>query len=152
MESVRVRDFNADDAASLVRLHRRNGRWFEDGFMSEDFIHITASRPDFRFFVADSDGEVVGFAGVLFFEGVGRAEFGPIVVDKRLRRRGLGTKLLNRGIRLLKAAGVHRVIVRVKSFNREAIMFFEENEFRKEVVLEGYTRNGESAVQLVRFI
>lgn len=120
--------------------------------MSEDFILMTAARDDFQFFVAQIEAEIVGYAGVLFFENVGRAEFGPIIVADHIRRAKIGSKLLAHAIGFLKRNNIQRLITRVKDNNTQAMRFFKVNGFDDEATLKNYTRFGEDALQMVQFI
>lgn len=152
MNQVTIRKFNNADAPALVTLHEQNSRWFEEGFMSEDFILMTAARDDFQFFVAQIEAEIVGYAGVLFFENVGRAEFGPIIVADHIRRAKIGSKLLAHAVGFLKRNNIQRLITRVKDNNTQAMRFFKVNGFDDEATLKNYTRFGEDALQMVQFI
>lgn len=149
---VSVRPFEAQDAQPIVELHRRFGRWFEEPEVTLDYVTGCSLRPDFRFFVAENKGSLVGYAGALFHTSVGRAEVGPICVSDGFRNMGVGSMLLEYAISFLKEKSIHRVTAKVKSGNREGVAFFEINGFKKEAVLQRYTKKGEYAVQLVRFL
>jgi len=152
MTDCRVRGFRREDASSIVRLHDMACEWFEEFPVTEAFIVEASLRPDFRLFVAESQRNVVGFAGALYQEHVGRAELGPISVDPGLQRTGVGSRLIERLLEFLKEKGIHRVVVRVKSSNKKARKFFQDRGFAKEVVLKNYTKKGEDVTQLVLFL
>jgi ribosomal protein S18 acetylase RimI-like enzyme len=125
--------------------------WFEEFPVNEEFIIQASLRPDFKLFVAESRGDVLGFAGVLFQEHVGRAEVGPISVSPGLRGRGIGSALLGKVVEFLREKKVHRVVVRVKSGNRRAYDFFASHGFSEEASLRNYTKKGEGVYQMVLF-
>jgi len=147
-----VREYLSGDASSVVLLHRESGEAFEDIDVTEDFIDFIAFRDDFRFFVAVFGGRVVGFCGILFYPGVGRAEIGPVAVDRGFRRRGIGRALCLRALEYAGKHGVRRVTVKVKAGNTSAVSFFSRLGFVQEGFFSSYTRMGEDVVQCVKFI
>jgi ribosomal protein S18 acetylase RimI-like enzyme len=149
---ARVRPFESKDAAEIVRIHRLSANWFEEKDLTREFVHSMAGRPDFRFFVAENNGITLGFCGVLYHENVGRAEVGPIAVDPAFAGAGAGEKLLGYAITFLAEKKIRRVVARVKEGNTHAQEFFQKQGFKKEALLERFTKESENAVQYVRFI
>jgi len=150
--TVAIRPFKASDAQGIVALHELTSEWFEDIKFTESFVHASAMREDFRFYVADLEDSVVGFCGVLFYEGVGRAEVGPLCVHPKHRFKGTGRQLVGEVLQFLKQRNIHRVTSKVKSTNGSAVNFFLVNGFEVEARLQRFTRAGEEAIQLVRFL
>jgi ribosomal-protein-alanine N-acetyltransferase len=147
-----IREFKSQDARDIVRLHKEFEIFFEEMNISEEFILNISRRPDFRFLIAELNGEVVGFIGALFYTHVARAEVGPIAVDKRYRNIGIGTKLLEKILGFLGDKKIHRVISKAKAGNQRAMDFFLHNGFTKEGYFREYTKQREDVVQYVRFI
>ena len=127
MGVLTVRSFEAGDEPAIVELHRQSSRWFEESSLSLDYVRQCSFRPDFRFFVAEYNGKIVGFSGVLFYESVGRAEIGPICTSSDLMNHGVGSLLLEKVFGFLKERGIHRVVARLKSSNVSGISFFQAN-------------------------
>lgn len=152
MSPISIREFQPDDVRGVVRVQSQHSTWFEEGVFSESVILNSASRTDFRFFVAELDSQVVGFSGVLFFETVGRAELGPVCVDNDFLNQGIGAGLVEKIVDFLKQKSIHRVIARVKDKNERSLNFFLTQGFVKEATLHNYTKDGEGAIQLVRFL
>jgi GNAT superfamily N-acetyltransferase len=73
-------------------------------------------------FVAEDEGRVVGYAGLLWHGK--RAEIEPIVVARDHRGRGVGRALAGRIIEEARAGGAVRVFARPVGRNRDAIAFF----------------------------
>jgi len=144
-----VRWFLPEDAEAVVRIHKGNIEWFEEEGISREFVLESAQRSDFRLMVAEEGGEVVGFAGVLFFTAVGRAELGPIGILPEHHNNGVGGLLVESMLEFLKGEGVHRVVVHVKTANVKAAKFFLNCGFTFEANLRRYTKKGEDVVQLV---
>lgn len=150
--SVTVREFSPSDAKGIIAIHQEFRHWFEDIDLTPAFLAEIAGRHDFSLLVAEHEGRVVGFAGTLYYASVGRAELGPIGIDPVFEGRGIGTLLARKATDILSAAGIHRVVVRVKDGNERAQTFFAKLGFAPEARLERYTKKGESVLQMVRFL
>ncbi|MBN2250748.1 MAG: GNAT family N-acetyltransferase [Candidatus Altiarchaeota archaeon] len=151
-DEVSLRRFRPSDTGEIMRIHSESEEFFEETGVDEGFIKSIASRSDFIFFVAETKGRVAGFCGVLFLANVGRAEAGPIAVDARFRGRGIATKLLECVMAFLEGMRIQRVIVRIKAQNTGAMDYFLKRGFTQEGFFRRYTRKGEDALQLVRFL
>ena len=147
-----IRGFRAEDSERVVTLYKNSNEWFENVEVTREFIMQASMRPDFRFHVAEAEGEVIGFIGALFYESVGRAEVGPVCVDEKFREQGIGKMLVEKSLDLLKDNRIFRVTARVKAGNDNANAFFSSLGFEEEAVLRNYTKEGEDVTQYVRFI
>ncbi len=151
IKKVTLRGLERGDEPEMVKIHQSSVENFERIEIDENFILRLSNRPDFRFFIAEVNGRIAGFLGVLFYENVGRAEIGPIAVDEKYRNYGIGSGLLNDCWDFLGTIGIRRVTTKVKFGNNEGINFFRKNGFSQEVVLRRYTRDDEDIIQFVRF-
>ena len=149
---TRIRDFKEVDIEGIIKIHSICNESFEFPSLSTQFIINISRRDDFRLLIAEMEGKVVGFAGTLFYESVGRAELGPIAVDPDYTGRGVGTKLVDAVLMFLNQISIHRVIVRIKSGNTEGIEFFKRRGFMREALFRRYTRDGEDVVEMVKFL
>ena len=97
----------------LVEIHRA---LYPDGNVGSTF------GPEGRLFVAEDDGRVVGYAGMLRHPH--SAEIEPIVVDREYRGRGVGQALVERVVQEARASGVTQVYAQPAGRNRDALAFF----------------------------
>ncbi|HEX9896488.1 MAG TPA: GNAT family N-acetyltransferase [Dehalococcoidales bacterium] len=74
--------------------------------------------------VAEVDGEINGFVGLLTCTWEGEAEIEPVIVSSNCRRRGIGTALVRHVIKEANKFGVEFLNVRPVARNRDAILFF----------------------------
>jgi ribosomal protein S18 acetylase RimI-like enzyme len=117
---VIVREYRSEDEdacralfAELVEAHRE---LYPDGGVGGTF-----ELPE-RVFVAEADGAVVGYAGLIAHGK--RCELEPIVVSAAARGRGAGRALAERVVAEARASGAIGVFVRPVGRNASAIAFF----------------------------
>lgn len=134
-ESVGViRGYEDREREACRDLYRALTRWHRDLYGDQsihadrdagDFFdeHLAAVGPE-RIWVAEENGAVVGFAG-LIVEGR-RGELEPIVVAPELRGSGVGQALGERVIAAARELGLRRIDVRPVARNDGAIRFFHE--------------------------
>ena len=67
-------------------------------------------------------------------------------VVKRFRCRGIGKYLMSQALRMLKKAGVQRVVLQVSVKNSAARHLYESLGFKAERLLRGYYRGREDAI------
>ena len=152
LEKLTVRGFEQGDENAMVRIHKDSVEKFENLDVDENFIMRLSKRPDFRFFVADDDGEIVGFLGAVFYSSVGRAEVGPISIAEGYRNSGVGSRLLDDCENFLRTLNIRRVTAKVKYDNNESINFFKKHGFEQEAVFRRYTKDYRDVVQFVKFL
>lgn len=101
--------------------------------------------------VLDRGGEIVGY-GILSV-AAGEAHLLNICVAPTLRRRGVGTRLLEYLLSHARTSGADRVFLEVRPSNRAALKLYRENGFQIIGVRKAYykaTGGSEDAVVLVR--
>jgi RimJ/RimL family protein N-acetyltransferase len=93
--------------------------------------------------VATADGAIVGELGI-DLAPYGVADLG-MVVAQAWRGRGIGSALLDAGIRWARKAGAHKVALQVWPHNQAAVALYEKFGFEREGVLRRHyrRRNGE---------
>ena len=93
------------------------------------------------FFVAELDGRIVGHANMKW---VGASEVGMLVGSDH-RRKGIGAALLTSCLAWARAAGVHKVELKVWPHNIAAVALYEKFGFEQEGYLTRHYRrqNGE---------
>lgn len=110
----RIRRARPADAPALVPLERR---CFSDPWSAVAFEEMLRF-PLTLALVAERDGGVVGY--LIGRAVAGEGEILNLAVAPELRRHGLGTRLLESGLDLLREAGAHRVWLEVRESNAAA--------------------------------
>ena len=128
MQEIRIRPYDASDRdacarlwAQLVEHHRR---LYDDKSVGpgDPYAALDDYLRTARAWVAEQDGRVVGLAGTV--PTGAKAELEPVVVDRDVRRRGVGRLLVDAAIADALAHGAQQVFVRPVARNTEAIRFF----------------------------
>jgi ribosomal protein S18 acetylase RimI-like enzyme len=98
--SFRLREMTFDDIPAGMRLKEIAG-WNQT---RGDWERFLSASPE-GCFVAETDGEVVGTAATISYEGR-FAWIGMVLVDPARRGQGIGTKLLEKAIEYLQGCGI----------------------------------------------
>lgn len=140
---VRIRPIEPADADAYVGLYSAiaaEGIWIGGELPLSD-VKVDRLRrsangddPAQTSFVADADGQLVGWASVRYAP-YGRTDLGMGVLDG-FRRRGIGRRLLDAVVAWSRERGAHKVDLEVWPHNDAAIALYERAGF----VREGYRR------------
>jgi len=105
--------------------------WTMGMFMEE------LSRKDFPFFIIArlKDG-IAGYGG--FWLVLDEAHLGNLAVTPRLRRRGIGERILKELIEMAKSKGVNLMTLEVRESNEKARALYEKMKFRLVAIRKGY--------------
>jgi ribosomal-protein-alanine N-acetyltransferase len=98
-------------------------------------------------FVAEANGEVLGFIAAQIVADVGELE--SIVVETSARRTSIGSQLLITVTKCVQEQGASRLILEVRAGNAAAIGFYEKAGFCKDGRRPGYYRNPEEDAVLM---
>ena len=144
---MRIRPFVPNDIpaiATIVREALRENyptslyldihRWWRDGFL-----------------VADLEGHPVGFvASVISADGQARVLMFAVSVG--VRRRGIGTAMMNAFVQACGMRGLRRIELEVRVSNDEAIRFYKRYGFDIAQVLPRFYTDGEDGYKMVRHL
>lgn len=101
----------------------------------EKDVNRIFKEPNNKIFVAEENGEITGFIIPTFSPGVTRSGWiGSIFISEPFRRKGTGSKLMEKGIDWLKQKGAKKVELTAYEVNQEALSFYKKNNFKKQPV------------------
>lgn len=123
---VRIRAMERADVEYISRLEEAT---FSMPWSKEAFLEMI-TKEDARYYVAESAGKVVGGCGVLMIAGEGNIT--NVVVEKKERNRGIGTKMLQYLIEDGYRNGLSAFTLEVRVSNAAAIHVYEKLGFRSE--------------------
>lgn len=106
------------------------------------------------FVVAVADSRVVGYVVADTESGQGRpiGHIKDLAVRPEWRRRGIGSRLLERAISVLTARGADRVKLEVRATNEDARALYKRFGFEAHHVVSSYYADGEDAIVLVAYV
>ena len=125
---LKIRPFVEGDEGTYVRVHN-------EGYSTEEWWGIAQKpvtiedvpNPNYDVtFLAEVDGQVVGLVDIKSYGDEAHIE--SLVVLQEFRRKGIGTRLLNKAVDFSKSRGIKRI--RAETPVQNASGFFEENGLR----------------------
>ena len=142
---IRLRDVRPSDFEPLYRLDQV---CFEEGIAySREELSRFLSVPSAEGVVAEEAGEIAGFA--IGYLTRGRiAHVVTLDVHPRLRRRGLGSALLENLLGRLSKAGAREARLEVSAVNPGAIAFYGKLGFLRGRVIRDYYGAGRHAYEM----
>ncbi|MFV3330816.1 GNAT family N-acetyltransferase [Pseudomonas sp. NY15437] len=130
------------DLPPLVTLEE--GTFNEDRLSARSFRHLIAA-PSADLVVAEKEGELLGYALLLFRQGSGVARLYSLAVSARARGQGVGRGLLEEGERRSAARNCSRLRLEVRLDNPVAIALYERQGYRRFARTAGFYEDGSDA-------
>lgn len=123
---IQIRPMERRDVERISQLEEETFSmpWSRDAFLK------MIEKEDARYYVAEADGEVVGGCGVLMIAGEG--DITNVVIDKKYRNQGIGTKMLQYLIEDGYQNGLTAFTLEVRVSNQNAIHVYEKLGFFSE--------------------
>lgn len=129
---ITVRQMEIDDLQQVMTIENENFSvpWTETGFFS--FL----IRQDAIFLIAEEDGEILGYCGVL--TALDEGDITNVAVKKDRQRSGIGKKLITQLILTAADAGVTTLHLEVRTSNHKAISLYEQMGFKQAGIRRDY--------------
>ena len=129
---VRIRSMLMEDCKAV---HEIEQQCFADSWSYSMFEELFRY-PSNCYFVAENQGEVCGFAGILVT--IETADVMNIGVHPAYRQQGIGRMLLNALMDEAKQRGCHQMLLEVRESNQIAIQLYESCGFSQIAVRKKY--------------
>jgi len=142
-----IREAALEDLDCLVDLE---GQSFSgDLLRRRNFRHLL-TRGNAQTLLAIQDGEVAGYATILFRRPSTKARLYSIAVRPAYRGRGIGTQLVRAAERVASERGCSSMRLEIRSDNEASISLFDGLGYRCGESTAGYYEDGMSAVHFER--
>ena len=129
---ITIREMQIDDLEQVMPIEEANFSipWTETGFFT--FL----IRDDALFLVAEEDGEILGYLGILIsFDG---SEITNVCVAEKARRRGIGRALMEELFHRMQERKVRVIHLDVRIGNTPARNLYESLGFVQDGLRKGY--------------
>ena len=144
--NIIIRKMNTEDL-NYFRTHLNVE--FDD-FWSYTILESEFNNKNTNYIVAESNGELVGFAGILTI--IDEANVMNIVTKKDKRQIGIGSMLLSELIQISILLKMKSVTLEVNEHNIAAIHLYEKFNFEKVGIRKKYYNNTDSAVLMTLYL
>ncbi|WP_426990089.1 ribosomal protein S18-alanine N-acetyltransferase [Pseudarthrobacter sp. Y6] len=141
-DGVVFRDMTLDDVPAVDALEQR--LFPADAWPLHMFLSELSQRETRRYLVAESGGDIVGYAGLMCIEPI--ADVQTIAVVPEFEGRGIGSTLLTRLIEEARHRGAADVLLEVRADNPRAQQLYLRFGFEQIHVRRGYYRDGVDAL------
>ena len=148
-QGLRMRRARSTDIAKIAAIEYVS---FPEPWNEEVFFEVLGCYGA-AFFVADYDGQIVGFVTAAL-EDTGTEIYGHIMniaVDPLFRKRGIGAKLVSRAEFECLIAGATAMQLEVRRSNVVAQEFYQRIGYRHALTIAGYYASGEDAFLMMKW-
>lgn len=139
MDNFKIREFKSKDKQALIEILKLNTpKYFAESEI-DDFVLYLGNAIE-KYFVVESQGEIIGAGGINFnhYNKEGRISWD--FIHPEFQGRGVGKKLLNHRIELLKSMkNIEKITVRT---SQSAYKFYEKNGFQLQNIIKDYWAKG----------
>ena len=126
MKEIQIRAMEREDVDAVSRLEEET---FSMPWSREAFLEMI-TKEDAAYYVAESDGEIVGGCGVLMAAGEGNIT--NVAVAEKMRNQGIGTKMVRYLMEKGTQSGLSAYKLEVRVSNAAAIHVYEKLGFCSE--------------------
>ncbi|MGD9395869.1 MAG: N-acetyltransferase [Candidatus Thorarchaeota archaeon] len=149
-----IRLFQPDDIKQVVSI---NQRCLPENYPDQFFMGLHYHAPK-AFFVAEHEGEIVGYIMCRIERGISgfgrkpvkKGHIVSVAVLQALRNKGVGTALIEAGMKGMIDYGASEFFLEVRKTNEEAIGVYEKLGYSVRRVLRAYYRDGEDAYLMIK--
>ena len=142
LDGVTLRDMTADDVTAVEVLERR--LFPVDAWPMQMFFDELAQVDTRRYVVAEADGQIVAYAGLMCIEPI--ADVQTIAVVPEFEGRGIGSAILTELIEEARRRGAVEVLLEVREDNPRAQALYVRFGFEQIHVRRRYYRDGTDAL------
>ena len=142
LDGVTLRDMTADDVTAVEVLERR--LFPVDAWPMQMFFDELAQVDTRRYVVAEADGQIVAYAGLMCIEPI--ADVQTIAVVPEFEGRGIGSAILTELIEEARRRGAVEVLLEVRADNPRAQALYVRFGFEQIHVRRRYYRDGTDAL------
>ena len=147
MTELMIRKGSAADIDAIAALEQE---CFASPWSRESLYHDLAENQLSTYFVAELQGQIVGYVGIWVIMDEGHVN--NVAVSPSYRRQHIGSALIAAMLRSTEEAGIKSHTLEVRAGNRAAKGLYENYGFKEAGVRKGYYEdNGEDGIIMWRY-
>lgn len=147
MTELMIRKGSAADIDAIAALEQE---CFASPWSRESLYHDLAENQLSTYFVAELQGQIVGYVGIWMIMDEGHVN--NVAVSPSYRRQHIGSALIAAMLRSTEEAGIKSHTLEVRAGNRAAKGLYENYGFKEAGVRKGYYEdNGEDGIIMWRY-
>lgn len=147
MTELMIRKGSAADIDAIAALEQE---CFASPWSRESLYHDLAENQLSTYFVAELQGQIVGYVGIWMIMDEGHIN--NVAVSPSYRRQHIGSALIAAMLRSTEEAGIKSHTLEVRAGNRAAKGLYENYGFKEAGVRKGYYEdNGEDGIIMWRY-
>lgn len=147
MRELTIRKGSAEDIDAIAALEQK---CFASPWSRESLYHDLAENQLSTYFVAELQGQIVGYVGIWAIMDEGHIN--NVAVSPSYRRQHIGSALIAAMLRSTEEAGIKSHTLEVRAGNRAAKGLYENYGFKEAGVRKGYYEdNGEDGIIMWRY-
>lgn len=141
---AKIREMQKQDASRLYAIGQECGlgSWSLESYVNE------YNNPIARYLVVETEGQVIGFAGIWCV--VDEAQVMNVGILEKYRQNGLGTQLMEALINTAREQGCSSMTLEVKESNVAAICLYKKMGFAAASIRENYYPDHENGLMMRR--
>lgn len=143
---MKIRKWLFKDNLVIAKIEKE---CFKDPWTMQ-MISDTFMLDNFLGFVAEEDGEIVGYIALTYC--LEEAEINIIAVSEKFRKKGIASELLKKTQTALLKLGVKKLFLEVRRSNEPAQSLYEKNGFTYIGVRPGYYKGVEDALIMSKIL
>ncbi len=142
----KIRSIEKNDISTLVKLEEE----LLKETVGEEMLASELHNKFARFYVAEYNGEVIGYLSAWFVEEI--VDIINVVIDKKHQHQGFGQALFNQMEKEAKEYGCKEVMLEVKEHNTQAINFYLKRGFIQISIRKDYYQDHSNALIMKKVI
>ena len=139
IDKFKIREYKSSDKPLLIELLRLNiPKYFAESEV-DDLEHYLDNEVE-KYFVVETKDKIIGAGGINFSYNNREGRISWDFIHPKFQGQGIGKKLLNHRIKLLKTMdSIEKITVRT---SESAHKFYEKNGFQLQDIIEDYWAKG----------
>ncbi|MFA5527320.1 MAG: ribosomal protein S18-alanine N-acetyltransferase [Peptostreptococcales bacterium] len=141
IKEFNIREMIRDDVEGIYRIEKL---CFSSPWSKESLLYEFEKNALAKYWVAEKDGQVIGYMGVWLIEGEGNIT--NIAIDPSYQGLGVANKLMTKFMDVLDQSNINSITLEVRQSNLIAQNLYKKFGFKEAGIRKKYYNNNEDAL------